>query len=70
MEARAIQRSVRQSARKMRLVIDQIQQYRPSVIVTWPRRLGKLDELVRSLPSLGYHLERSYDIGWRVYVRE
>lgn len=53
-----------------RLATEQIQRYRPSVIVTWPRRLGKLDDLVRSLPSLGYRLERSYEIGWKVYVRD
>jgi 4-amino-4-deoxy-L-arabinose transferase-like glycosyltransferase len=52
------------------LAIDQIQRYQPSVIVTWPRRLGKLDELTRRLPELGYRLERSYELGWKVYVRE
>jgi hypothetical protein len=53
-----------------RLAIDQIQRYRPSVIVTWPRRLAKLDDLVLALPGLGYRLERSYPLGWKVYVRE
>ena len=52
------------------LVVEQIQQYRPSVIVTWPGRLGKLEDLTRRLPELGYRLERSYERGWKVYVRE
>jgi 4-amino-4-deoxy-L-arabinose transferase-like glycosyltransferase len=52
------------------LAVNEIALYRPSVIVTWPRRLGKLDELVQRLPELGYRLERSYELGWRVYVRE
>jgi hypothetical protein len=52
------------------LAEDQIRQYQPSVIVTWPRRLGKLDDLARRLPDLGYRLERSYELGWKVYVRD
>jgi hypothetical protein len=52
------------------LAIDQIQRYQPSVIVTSPRRLGKLDDLTRRLPELGYRLEKSYELGWKVYVRE
>jgi hypothetical protein len=52
------------------LAIDYVQRYQPSVIVTWPRRLGKLDDFVRRLPELGYRLEKSYDLGWKVYVRE
>ena len=52
------------------LAIDQIERYQPSVIVTWPRRLGKLDELTRRLPELGYRLETTYELGWKVYVRE
>jgi 4-amino-4-deoxy-L-arabinose transferase-like glycosyltransferase len=52
------------------LAVNEIALYRPSVIVTWPRRLGKLDDLVRRLPELGYRLERSYDLGWKVYVRD
>jgi hypothetical protein len=52
------------------LAVEQIQRYQPSVIVTWPRRLGKLDELTRRLPELGYRLEKSYELGWKVYVRE
>ncbi|MGE3911587.1 MAG: glycosyltransferase family 39 protein [Chloroflexota bacterium] len=45
-----------------------VQRYQPSVIVTWPRRLGKLDAFVERLPALGYRLEKSYPIGWKVYV--
>jgi 4-amino-4-deoxy-L-arabinose transferase-like glycosyltransferase len=52
------------------LAIDQIQRYQPAVIVTWPRRLGKLDQLTQRLPELGYHQEKSYELGWRVYVRD
>jgi hypothetical protein len=52
------------------LATEYVQRYQPSVIVTWPRRLGKLDAFVRHLPELGYRLERSYDLGWKVYVRE
>lgn len=51
------------------LAVDQIQRYQPSVIVTWPRRLGKLDDLTRRLPELGYRLEKEYALGWKVYVR-
>jgi hypothetical protein len=53
-----------------RLALSQIDQYRPNVIVTWPHRLAKLGELVRALPERGYHLERSYELGWKVYIRE
>ncbi len=52
------------------LATEYVQRYQPSVIVTWPRRLGKLDAFVRQLPELGYRHERSYDLGWKVYVRE
>jgi hypothetical protein len=52
------------------LAIDQIQRYQPSVIVTAPRRLAKLDDLIRRLPELGYRLQKSYELGWKVYVRE
>jgi hypothetical protein len=52
------------------MVTDYVQRYQPSVIVTSPRRLGKLDDFVRSLPSLGYRLERSYGSDWAVYARE
>ena len=51
------------------LVAEYVRRYRPSVIVTWPRRLGKLDEFVGQLPELGYRLEKRYDLGWKVYVR-
>jgi hypothetical protein len=49
-------------------VAEYVQRYRPSVIVTWPGRLGKLDDCVRRLPGLGYRLEGRYDIGVRDYV--
>jgi hypothetical protein len=52
------------------LAVEYIQRYQPSVIVTWPRRLGKLDDFVRQLPALGYRLETDYDLGWKVYVRQ
>jgi hypothetical protein len=52
------------------LVTEYVQRYQPSVIVTSPRRLGKLDDFVGRLPELGYRLEKSYDQGWKVYVRE
>ncbi|MCC7372236.1 MAG: DUF2079 domain-containing protein [Chloroflexi bacterium] len=51
------------------LALDYVQRYQPSAIVTWPRRLGKLDRFVGQLPALGYRLEKSYPIGWKVYVR-
>jgi 4-amino-4-deoxy-L-arabinose transferase-like glycosyltransferase len=51
------------------LATEYVQKYQPSVIVTSPRRLGKLDAFVRQLPALGYRQERRYDIGWTVYVR-
>ena len=51
------------------LVAEYVRRYRPSVIVTWPGRLGKLDEFVGQLPELGYRLEKRYDLGWKVYVR-
>ena len=52
------------------LAVEYVQRYQPAVIVTWPLRLGKLDEFVSRLPELGYRLERSYPLGWNVYVRE
>ena len=52
------------------LATDYVQRYQPSVIVTWPRRLGKLDPFVRRLPDLGYRLDRTYEQGWKVYLRE
>lgn len=52
------------------LAVEYVQRYQPSVIVTWPLRLGKLDDFAKRLPDLGYRLERRYDLGWRVYVRE
>ncbi len=52
------------------LAVEQIQRYQPTVIVTWPRRLGKLDDLTRRLPGLGYRLEKEYASGWKVYLRE
>lgn len=52
------------------LATEYVQRYQPSVIVTWPLRLGKLDAFVRRLPELGYRLEKSYELGWKVYVRE
>jgi hypothetical protein len=52
------------------LATEYVARYQPSVIVTWPRRLGKLESFVRRLPELGYRLERSYELGWKVYVRE
>jgi hypothetical protein len=51
------------------LVKQAIEAYRPAVIVTWPRRLGRLDDLTRWLPTAGYRLEHTYETGWRVYVR-
>ena len=50
-------------------VIHAVQSYQPGVIVTWSRRLGRLDELTRWLPENGYQLDRSYDGGWKLYVR-
>lgn len=52
------------------LAVEYVQRYQPSAIVTWPGRLGKLDAFVQRLPELGYRLERRYDLGWKVYVRE
>ena len=52
------------------VAFDYVQSYRPSVIVTSPLRLGKLDGFMRRLPEIGYRLERSYTLGWHVYVRE
>jgi hypothetical protein len=51
------------------LAVEYVRRYQPSVIVTWPRRLGKLDPFVEQLPALGYRLEKSYPIGWKVYLR-
>nr|MBA2447715.1 hypothetical protein [Chloroflexota bacterium] len=49
--------------------IDAVERYRPAVIVTWARRLGRLDALTRWLPEHGYRLDRTYDNGWKLYVR-
>ena len=47
-----------------------VAEYRPSVIVTWRGLLGRLDDFVRGLPAQGYRLDRTYEDGWRLYVRE
>jgi hypothetical protein len=52
------------------LAIRYVRQYQPSVIVTWPLRLAKLNGFVRALPEMGYRLEKSYPLGWKVYVRQ
>ena len=44
--------------------------YRPAVVVTWRSRLGRLNDFVRGLPAQGYRLDRTYDDGWRLYVRD
>jgi len=49
--------------------IDAVERYRPAVIVTWARRLGRLDALTRWLPEHGYRLDRTYDNGWKLYLR-
>jgi Dolichyl-phosphate-mannose-protein mannosyltransferase len=49
--------------------IDAVARYRPAVIVTWSRRLGRLDDFTRWLPENGYRLDRTYDNGWKLYVR-
>ena len=49
--------------------IDAVARYRPAVIVTWSRRLGRLDDFARWLPENGYRLDRTYDNGWKLYVR-
>ncbi len=51
-------------------VIDLVAQYRPAVVVTWSRRLGRLDAFNRWLPEGGYQLDRTYENGWRLYVRD
>jgi hypothetical protein len=50
-------------------VIDAVRRYRPAVIVTWPRRLGRLDDFTRWLPEAGYRLDREYESGWKLYLR-
>ena len=49
--------------------IDAVARYRPAVIVTWSRRLGRLDDFTRWLPENGYRLDRTYDNGWKLYLR-
>ena len=44
--------------------------YRPAVIVTWRSRLGRLNDFMRGLSAQGYRLDRTYEDGWRLYVRE
>lgn len=51
------------------VAIDAVARYRPAVIVTWSRRLGRLDAFTRWLTDNGYHQDRTYDNGWKLYVR-
>ncbi|MFN8521704.1 MAG: glycosyltransferase family 39 protein [Chloroflexota bacterium] len=45
------------------------EQYRPVVVVTRGGRLAKLDAFKEWLTASGYQTVRTYDGGWRVYVR-
>jgi 4-amino-4-deoxy-L-arabinose transferase-like glycosyltransferase len=51
------------------IAIDAVTRYRPAVVVTWARRLGRLDDFTRWLTESGYRLDRTYDNGWKLYVR-
>ena len=50
------------------LAISTAEQYQPSVIVTAPNRMAKLNGFVRWVGDR-YDLLKSYEIGWKVYVR-
>ncbi len=51
-----------------RLLIEQVQRYRPRVVATWSGRTGKLGEYVDWLDQ-HYRLEATYaDGAWRVYA--
>jgi hypothetical protein len=51
------------------IAIDAVTRYRPAVVVTWARRLGRLDDFTRWLTESGYRLDRTYDNGWKLYLR-
>jgi hypothetical protein len=51
------------------LVISTVQEYQPTVIVTAPNRMAKLSGFVRWMSDGNYNLVKSYDIGWKVYLR-
>jgi hypothetical protein len=51
------------------LAISTAQQYQPAVIVTAPNRMAKLNGFVRWMGDGNYELAKSYDIGWKVYLR-
>lgn len=51
------------------LAIRTTREFRPGVVVTAPNRLGKLAPFVRWLTETEYELVKTYDVGWRVYVR-
>ena len=51
------------------IAIDAAGRYQPTVVVTWERRLGRLDAFTRWLPANGYRLDRTYPNGWDLYVR-
>ena len=50
------------------LAISTAEQYQPPVIVTAPNRMAKLNGFVRWVGNR-YDLLKSYEIGWKVYVR-
>jgi hypothetical protein len=51
------------------LAISTVQQYQPPVIVTAPNRMAKLNGFERWMGEGHYELAKSYDIGWKVYLR-
>jgi predicted membrane-bound mannosyltransferase len=51
------------------LAISTAEQYQPPIIVTAPNRMAKLNGFVRWMTEGDYELVKSYEIGWKVYVR-
>jgi hypothetical protein len=51
------------------LAISSVLQYQPPVIVTAPNRMAKLSGFIRWMGEGNYDLVKTYDIGWKVYVR-
>ncbi len=51
------------------LAISSVQEYQPKVIVTAPNRMAKLSGFVRWMGEGNYDLVKTYDIGWKLYLR-
>jgi 4-amino-4-deoxy-L-arabinose transferase-like glycosyltransferase len=52
------------------LAINTAERYQPPIIVTAPNRMAKLSGFVRWMVDGRYDLVKTYDVGWKVYLRQ